>query len=139
MRAIVRQFIQIKITDHMVVIQLSKQQKEMKMKTSLSIVMTLILASCAASPSSIQPAAVSRIPYTTMPCENLRMQIDQEISNLETLSGEQIASRNWDIALNLILIPGVGALTGDQEDAIAQSKGKMVVMQDEFANRCSQG
>ena len=84
-------------------------------------------------------AAVSRIPYTTMPCENIRMQIDQEISNLETLSGEQIASRNWDIALNLILIPGVGALTGDQEDAIAQSKGKMVVMQDEYANRCSQG
>ncbi len=74
-----------------------------------------------------------------MPCENLRMQIDQEISNLETLSGEQIDSRNWDIALNLILIPGVGALTGDQEDAIAQSKGKMVVMQDEYANRCSQG
>ena len=132
--------IQLNITDKKIVNQLSKQQKEMMMmKTSLSIVMTLTLASCAASPSSIQPAAVSRIPYTTMPCENLRMQIDQEISNLETLSGEQIASRNWDIALNLILIPGVGALTGDQEDAIAQSKGKMVVMQDEYANRCSQG
>jgi hypothetical protein len=136
---VVRDAAQLVAPLEMIVHQLSQQQKEMKMKAGLSIVMTLTLASCAASPSSIQPAAVSRIPYTTMPCENLRMQIDQEISNLETLSGEQIASRNWDIALNLILIPGVGALTGDQEEAIAQSKGKMVVMQDEYAKRCSQG
>jgi hypothetical protein len=27
---------------------------------------------------------------------------------------------------------------GDEEEAIAQSKGKMVVMQDEYANSCSQ-
>jgi hypothetical protein len=107
------------------------------MRNSLLVAIVLILSSCAASPSSIQPAAVSRVPYTTMPCTNLKMQIDQEIGNLETLSGEQIASRNWDIALNLILIPGVGALTGDQEDAIAQSKGRMVVMQDEYATRCN--
>jgi hypothetical protein len=64
------------------------------------------------------------------------MELDREISNLETLSGEQISSRNWDIALNLLIIPGVGALTGDQEEAIAQSKGRLVVMQDEFGTRC---
>ncbi len=106
------------------------------MKTSLSIMLMLTLLSCAANPSNIQPAAVSRVPYTTMPCPNLRMQIDQEISSLETLSGQQISQRNWDIALNLILIPGVGALTGDHEVAIAESKGKIVVMQDEYATRC---
>ena len=50
--------IQLNITDKTIVNQLSKQQKEMMMKMSLSIVMTLTLASCAASPSSIQPDAV---------------------------------------------------------------------------------
>ena len=108
------------------------------MRTIFTVIGLSMLFACAASPSSIQPAAVSRIPYTTMPCSSLEMQISQEISNLETLSGEQIASRNWDIALNLLIIPGVGALTGDQEDAIAQSKGRMVVMQDEYASRCVQ-
>jgi hypothetical protein len=49
--------IQLNITDKKIVNQLSKQQKEMMMM-SLSIVMTLTLASCAASPSSIQPDAV---------------------------------------------------------------------------------
>lgn len=107
------------------------------MKIILSIVLLAVLTGCAASPSSIQPAAVSRVPYTTMTCSNLEMSITQEISSLETLSGEQIASRNWDIALNLLIIPGVGALTGDQEEAIAQSKGKIIVMQDEYAARCS--
>ena len=50
-------FIQLNITDKTIVNQLSKQQKEMMMM-SLSIVMTLTLASCAVSPSSIQPDAV---------------------------------------------------------------------------------
>lgn len=106
------------------------------MKKSLSFIMVASLIGCAANPSSIQPAAVSRVPYTTMPCPTLRVQVEQEISNLETLSGQQISQRNWDIALNLILIPGIGAMTGDHEEEIAQSKGKIVVMQDEYATRC---
>jgi hypothetical protein len=73
-----------------------------------------------------------------MSCGNLEMQMDQEISNLENLTGEQLSARNWDIALNLLIIPGIGALTGDQEEAIAQSKGRMVVMQDEYSMRCNQ-
>lgn len=106
------------------------------MKSAIFALLIITLASCAASPSSIQPAAVSRIPYTTMPCSNLRLELDREISNLETLSGEQLSSRNWDIALNILIIPGLGALTGDQEEAIAQSKGRLVVMQDEYGTRC---
>jgi len=106
------------------------------MKTVILTILVVTLASCAATPSSIQPAAVSRIPYTTIPCSNLRLELDREISNLETLSGEQLSSRNWDIALNLLIIPGIGALTGDQEEAIAQSKGRIVVMQDEYGTRC---
>lgn len=107
------------------------------MKRVIPVFLLIILASCAASPSSIQPAAVSRAPYVEMSCGNLEMRMDQEVSNLENLTGEQISSRNWDIALNLLIIPGLGALTGDQEEAIAQSKGRMVVMQDEYSLRCN--
>lgn len=107
------------------------------MKSLATAIMSLILIGCAASPSSIQPAAVSRVGYSTMSCDNLELRMAQEISNLENLTGEQLSSRNWDIALNLLIIPGLGALTGDQEEAIAQSKGRMVVMQDEFATRCN--
>lgn len=106
------------------------------MKSTILTILFVTLVSCAASPSSIQPAAVSRVPFTTMPCSNLRLELDREISNLETLSGEQLSSRNWDIALNILIIPGLGALTGDQADAIAQSKGRIVVMQDEYGTRC---
>ena len=95
------------------------------------------LVSCAARPSSIQPAAVSKIPYVNMTCSNLEMQMTHELSNLETLTGEQLSARNWDIALNILILPGLGAATGDSEDEIAQSKGRMIVMQDEYSTRCS--
>lgn len=108
------------------------------MKPIFLFTILTFLFSCAASPSSIQPAAVSRAPYVEMSCGNLEMRMDQEVSNLENLTGEQIASRNWDIALNILIIPGLGALTGDQEEAIAQSKGRLVVMQDEYTMRCNE-
>ena len=95
------------------------------------------LVSCAARPSSIQPAAVSKIPYVNMSCTNLEMQMTQELSKLESLTGEQLSARNWDIALNILILPGLGAATGDSEDEIAQSKGRMIVMQDEYSTRCS--
>ncbi len=107
------------------------------MKSLIASIVFVLIAGWAASPASIQPAAVSRVGYATMSCDNLQLRMSQEISNLENLTGEQIASRNWDIALNLLIIPGIGALTSDQEDAIAQSKGRMAVMQDEYATRCN--
>ena len=72
-----------------------------------------------------------------MTCSNLEMQMTYELSNLETLTGEQLSARNWDIALNILILPGLGAATGDSEDEIAQSKGRMIVMQDEYSTRCS--
>ena len=95
------------------------------------------LVSCAARPSSIQPAAVSKIPYVNMSCSNLVMQMTQEFSKLESLTGEQLSARNWDIALNILILPGLGAATGDSEDEIAQSKGRMIVLQDAYSTRCS--
>ena len=107
------------------------------MKSIILALVLVSLVSCAARPSSIQPAAVSKIPYVNMSCSNLEMQMTQELSKLESLTGEQLSARNWDIALNILILPGLGAATGDSEDEIAQSKGRMIVMQDEYSTRCS--
>jgi hypothetical protein len=110
----------------------------MKMKKKI-VIFALglgLLAGCAATPSSIQPVAVSRGAYVNMPCSSLKLQMAAEVENLKTLSSQQTSSRNWDIALNILLIPGAGALTGDSETEIGQSKGRIVVMQDEYAVRC---
>ena len=104
------------------------------------IILTLVIlgiVSCASKPSSIQPAAVSKLPYVNLSCEALEVSMDRESENLKALSGDQVSQRNWDIALNILLLPGVGAATGDSEELIAQSKGKMIVMQDEYVDRCS--
>ena len=95
-----------------------------------------MLVACATSPSKIQPAMVSKIQFTEMSCVNLDSELESEMSNLETLTGEQISARNWDIALNIILLPGFGALTGDNESEIAQSKGRIIAMREEYAERC---
>ena len=107
------------------------------MKSIILALVLVSLVSCAARPSSIQPAAVSKIPYVNMSCSNLEMQMTQELSKLESLTGEQLSARNWDIALNILILPGLGAATGDSEDEIAQSKGRMIVMADEYSTRCS--
>ena len=107
------------------------------MKSIILALVLVSLVSCAARPSSIQPTVVSKIPYVNMSCSNLEMQMTQELSNLESLTGKQLSARNWDIALNILIIPGLGAATGDSEDEIAQSKGRMIVMQDEYSTRCS--
>ena len=107
------------------------------MKSIILALVLVSLVSCAARPSSIQPAAVSKIPYVNMSCSNLVMQMTQEFSKLESLTGEQLSARAWDIALNILILPGLGAATGDSEDEIAQSKGRMIVMADEYSTRCS--
>ena len=107
------------------------------MKKILLPLIILGIVSCAAKPSSIQPAAVSKLPYINISCEALKVSMDREADTLEALTGDQISERNWDIALNILILPGVGAATGDSEELIAQSKGRLIVMQDEYVERCS--
>lgn len=107
------------------------------MKKILLPLIILGIVSCAAKPSSIQPAAVSKLPYVNISCAALEVQMNREADNLEALTGDQVSQRNWDIALNILILPGVGAATGDSEELIAQSKGRLVVMQDEYVSRCT--
>ena len=107
------------------------------MKQIIICLFLVSIVSCATKPSSIQPAAMSKLPYVNMSCAALELQMNREADTLEALSGDQLSQRNWDIALNILILPGVGAATGDSEAGIAQSKGRLVVMQDEYVLRCS--
>ena len=64
------------------------------------------------------------------------MAAQNEGVNLEQASKDQRAARNWDIALNILIIPGVGAMTGDSEREVAEAKGRVLAIQNEYGSRC---
>jgi hypothetical protein len=97
-----------------------------------------VLAGCAASPADIAPAMVDTTQYETMSCDGLLMAAQNEGVNLDQVSRDQRAARNWDIALNVLLIPGLGAVTGDSERQVAEAKGRVLAIQNEYGSRCGQ-
>lgn len=95
-----------------------------------------ITLGCAAKPENIQPALVSQARYSDMSCEQLRVEMEIVDQRLVQLSERQRANRTRDGLLNALVIPGLGAATPDQEDAIAQAKGEQVALQRESV-RCT--
>lgn len=95
-----------------------------------------VLAGCAAAPADIAPAMVDTSQYQQMTCEGLLLAAQNEGVNLEQVSRDQRSSRNWDIALNLLIIPGLGAVTGDSEREVAEAKGRVLAIQNEYGSRC---
>ena len=64
------------------------------------------------------------------------MASNRENANLAIVSGEQQQARNMDMALSILIIPGIGALTPDKELEVAQAKGRVLAIQNEYAERC---
>jgi hypothetical protein len=95
------------------------------------------LVGCASAPSDIAPAMVDTSAYKGMTCEGLLLAAQNEGVNLESVSKDQRSARNWDIALNILLIPGFGALTGDSEREVAEAKGRVLAIQNEYGTRCN--
>jgi len=95
-----------------------------------------ILSGCASAPADIAPAMVDSSGYRKMTCDGLLLAAKNEGVNLESVSKDQRSSRNWDIALNILLIPGFGALTGDSEREVAEAKGRVIAIQNEYGDRC---
>lgn len=102
----------------------------------MPLVLVVILAGCASKPSDIAPAMVDTRQYEGMSCDGLLLAARNEGVNLEEVSKDQRSARNWDIALNLLIIPGLGAMTGDSERAVAEAKGRVIAIQNEFGKRC---
>jgi len=95
-----------------------------------------VLTGCASAPADIAPAMVDTTPYKSMTCEGLLLAAKNEGVNLESVSKDQRSARNWDIALNLLIIPGLGAATGDSERQVAEAKGRVLAIQNEYGSRC---
>ena len=95
-----------------------------------------IISGCASAPADISPAMVDTSAYKTMTCEGLLLAATNENVNLESVSKDQRSARNMDIALNLLIIPGLGAATGDSEREVAESKGRVIAIQNEYGSRC---
>ena len=96
----------------------------------------VVLTGCASAPADIAPAMVDTTPYKNMTCEGLLLAAQNEGVNLESVSKDQRAARNWDIALNILIIPGLGAATGDSERQVAEAKGRVLAIQNEYGSRC---
>ncbi|MDF1764826.1 MAG: hypothetical protein P1V29_00410 [Gammaproteobacteria bacterium] len=101
---------------------------------SIALISTLV--GCAASPSNIAPAMVDTAQYREMTCDGLLLAAQNEGVNLDQVSRDQRAARNWDIALNILIIPGLGAVTGDSERQVAEAKGRVLAIQNEYGSRC---
>ena len=107
------------------------------MKKVLFIVLAGVLFnSCATHPADIPPAMVPTAEYEEMSCTVLTATHAEQTQLLSDLSRSQRSSRNWDIALNILVIPGLGALTGDVETDIANVKGALVAIRNEMTKRC---
>ena len=105
---------------------------------SIALIATIAtIAGCAASPTDIAPAMVDTTQYKTMTCDGLLMAASNEGINLDHVSRDQRSARNWDIALNILIIPGLGAMTGDSEIQVAEAKGRVLAIQNEYGSRCN--
>ena len=98
-----------------------------------------VLGGCATAPADIAPAMVDTTKYRQMTCEGLLLAAQNEGVNLEQASKDQRAARNWDIALNILIIPGVVAMTVDSEREVAEAKGRVLAIQNEYGTRCDGG
>lgn len=109
----------------------------MNLKYLLLTASAVILSGCATAPSEIPAAMVEDSIYKNMNCQTLLLSAQKEGRNLEQVSADQRSARNWDIALNILILPGVGAMTGDSEREVAEAKGRVLAIENEYAARCS--
>ena len=113
------------------------EEENLIMKFKLCFIALIVtFTGCAASPADIAPAMVDTTQYKSMSCDGLLMAASNEGVNLDQVSRDQRSARNWDIALNLLIIPGLGAVTGDSERQVAEAKGRVLAIQNEYGSRC---
>lgn len=110
-------------------------QKLISMKNTLAATMVALFIGCAAAPEDIAPAMVDTTQYQNLNCESLLLAKEYEEAILDEVSEDQQTSRNWDMLLNMIVL-GAGVLTGDSEYEVAETKGRIIAIQNEYGTRC---
>ncbi len=101
-----------------------------------AVVVALALTGCATNPMAIQPTYVDQTLYANMPCGELRRTIQESQADLDDLIDRQKKKRRIGIALNVLIIPGLGAATGDHETQIGRLKGALIALNAEANRRC---
>lgn len=99
-------------------------------------VAALIVAGCATKPQHIPSANVSPVQLKDFPCNELRFELGIAQEQRDAYVKRQSGNRTRDTLLNVLVLPGLGAATGDHETEVAQSKGRVVAIEREIATRC---
>lgn len=102
----------------------------------ITAVTLFLMVGCATAPSKIPPTMVSSEPYKNASCEVLMLELETEMEVLASLSHDQRNSRAWDITLNWLLLPGLGALTSDSTEEVGISKGKVEMLRYLIVEKC---
>ena len=107
----------------------------MHYRTFAPIALIALVCGCAATPESIPSVPVSPLLYDNLTCEEIDIEVRFVLEKRDQLYQKQRNNRNRDTWLNVLLIPGAGAMTQNQEGAIAEIKGKLEQLEREKA-RC---
>ena len=107
------------------------------MRTSLIAMLTfLLVVGCASHPNDIPPAAVAAVPYQSLTCDQLEIELAKSQNNLQQASQRQKRKRNIDGWSNVLLVPGAMSIVKDSSEAVAQYKGEVQTITREFSRRC---
>ena len=100
------------------------------------VAMATFVSGCAAAPENVAPAIVSSDPYRNISCGELRATLARAKSEQAAWEQHQRNDRVWDGLLNVLVIPGLGALTPDNSKSLAEAKGLVLALTREFERRC---
>ena len=103
---------------------------------SITVTTPFLLIGCATPPQMIPPANVSSIPYKDLSCQELIAEQRIEQEKVEALTKRRRGARRRDIALNVLVLPGLGAATGNSEDELARAKGRIDAIDKLIATKC---
>jgi hypothetical protein len=113
---------------------------ETSMKGFTSLVPTVLtlglLAGCVASSGGVAPTFVDPAKYNSLSCSELISEKSNNAMILAELSGKQDTARSRGIAYNILLIPGAGALAKDRAPEIGETKGNILALESNIAQRC---
>jgi len=110
----------------------------MKKATTFVIALTCAIGACAKRPNAIAPATIPESAYSNMSCKELATELTNENRQLATLSQAQNSAATADaVGVFLVGVPAASLTGGDQEGAIAVSKGKIISIQaSQQSKRC---
>ena len=108
----------------------------MRILTYVAATIVLATAGCAAKPQSIAPTRVSSVQFAEFSCAELTYELNLAIEQRAAFARRQSGNRTRDTLLNVLVLPGLGAATGDHETEVAESKGRVIAIESALATRC---